>query len=305
MKLKDIISINDLNKKDILFVLDIAEKIEAKRIKPNLGGQVLATLFYEPSTRTRFSFETAMKRLGGEVISMADIKSTSAAKGESLRDTIKVIGKYADIIVIRHPLEGSARLAAESTDKPVINAGDGANQHPTQTLLDLYAIRNSQNTLDKLKVALCGDLKYGRTVHSLAYALSFFDCELFLISPQSLAMPKYILEDLKNKKIKFRELKIEDSNNIMGKLDILYATRIQKERFPDLAEYEKVKDAYVITPKLLKKVKRNLRILHPLPRVKEITTDVDSTPYAFYFEQVGFGIPIRQALLSILLDKIR
>ncbi|MBZ9569702.1 aspartate carbamoyltransferase [Patescibacteria group bacterium] len=305
MKLKDIISINDLNKKDVLFILDIAEKIEAKRIKPNLGGQVLATLFYEPSTRTRFSFETAMKRLGGEVISMADIKSTSAAKGESLRDTIKVIGKYADIIVIRHPLEGSARLAAESTDKPVINAGDGANQHPTQTLLDLYAIRNSQNTLDKLKVALCGDLKYGRTVHSLAYALSFFDCELFFISPQSLTMPKYILEDLKNKKIKFQELKIEDSNNIMGKLDILYATRIQKERFPDLAEYEKVKDAYVITPKLLKKAKRNLRILHPLPRVKEITTDVDSTPYAFYFEQVGFGIPIRQALLSILLDKIK
>lgn len=305
MELKDIVSINDLNKKDILFILDIAEKIEAKRIKPNLGGQVLATLFYEPSTRTRFSFETAMKRLGGKVISMADIKSTSAAKGESLRDTIKVIGKYADIIVIRHPLEGSARLAAESTDKPVINAGDGANQHPTQTLLDLYAIRNSQNTLDKLKVALCGDLKYGRTVHSLAYALSFFDCELFFISPQSLAMPKYILEDLKNKKIKFQELKIEDSNNAMEKLDILYATRIQKERFPDLAEYEKVKDAYVITPKLLKKAKRNLRILHPLPRVKEITTDVDSTPYAFYFEQVGFGIPIRQALLSILLDKIR
>lgn len=305
MKLKDLISINDLNKKDILFILDIAEKIEAKRIKPNLGGQVLATLFYEPSTRTRFSFETAMKRLGGEVISMADIKSTSAAKGESLRDTIKVIGKYADIIVIRHPLEGSARLAAESTDKPVINAGDGANQHPTQTLLDLYAIRNSQNTLDKLKVALCGDLKYGRTVHSLAYALSFFDCELFFISPQSLAMPKYILEDLKNKKIKFQELKIEDPNNAMEKLDILYATRIQKERFPDLAEYEKVKDAYVITPKLLKKAKRNLRILHPLPRVKEITTDVDSTPYAFYFEQVGFGIPIRQALLSILLDKIK
>ncbi len=305
MKLKDLISINDLNKKDILFILDIAEKIEAKRIKPNLGGQVLATLFYEPSTRTRFSFETAMKRLGGEVISMADIKSTSAAKGESLRDTIKVIGKYADIIVIRHPLEGSARLAAESTDKPVINAGDGANQHPTQTLLDLYAIRNSQNTLDKLKVALCGDLKYGRTVHSLAYALSFFDCELFFISPQSLAMPKYILEDLKNKKIKFQELKIEDPNNAMEKLDILYATRIQKERFPDLAEYEKVKDAYVITPKLLKKAKRNLRILHPLPRVKEITTDVDSTPYAFYFEQVGFGIPIRQALLSILLDKVK
>lgn len=305
MELKDIVSINDLNKKDILFILEIAEKIEAKRIKPNLGGQVLATLFYEPSTRTRFSFETAMKRLGGEVISMADIKSTSAAKGESLRDTIKVIGKYADIIVIRHPLEGSARLATESTDKPVINAGDGANQHPTQTLLDLYAIRNSQNTLDKLKVALCGDLKYGRTVHSLAYALSFFDCELFFISPQSLAMPKYILEDLKNKKVKFQELKIEDSNNVMEKLDILYATRIQKERFPDLAEYEKVKDAYVITPKLLKKAKRNLRILHPLPRVKEIATDVDSTPYAFYFEQVGFGIPVRQALLSILLDKIK
>ncbi len=303
MKFQGIISINDLSKKEILYILDVAKKIETGKTKPDLSGKVLSTLFFEPSTRTRFSFESAMNRLGGRVISMAEPKASSLAKGESLHDTVKVIERYADIIVIRHPQEGSARWAADSTKKPVINAGDGANQHPTQTLLDLYTIKKAQGKLNNLKVAMIGDLKYGRTVHSLTSALSLFNCQLFFVSPESLKMPEHILEDLKKKKIKYSEH--EDPSKIINKLDILYATRIQKERFPDEAEYEKVKHAYVIDVSLLKNVKKNFRIMHPLPRVSEISTNVDGTPYAFYFEQAGFGIPVRQALLSLLLGKVK
>lgn len=258
----------------------------------------MATLFFEPSTRTRLSFESAMKRLGGNVITMADAKSSSAVKGESVYDSAKVAEKYSDIIVMRHPLDGSARVAAEATNIPVINGGDGKNQHPTQTLLDLYTIKKTQKKINGLNVALVGDLKYGRTVHSLAYALKLFNCNLFLVSPKELSMPDHIIKELQQKMIITSHTKIEE---IINKVDILYMTRIQKERFADPAEYEKVKDEYMLKSSMLKNVKKNLKIMHPLPRVNEISIDVDATKYAHYFEQAGNGVPIRQAVLAMLL----
>jgi len=299
-KNRDIISINDFSKKDIITIIDHAKKME-KSNKTPLKGKVMASLFFEPSTRTRLSFESSFNRLGGKVITVANGSSSSLAKGETVHDTIKMIEKYADIIVIRHFLDGAARVAAEATDKPVINAGDGSNQHPTQTLLDLYTIKKTQKRISGLKVAMVGDLKYGRTVHSLAKALSLFNCELFLVSPPSLKMPKYIIEDLKEKGIKFSEhTKIQE---VVSIVDILYMTRIQKERFPDKAEYEKVKNAYILKKSNITNVKPNLKILHPLPRVNEIHPSVDKLPYAHYFEQAGNGIPIRQALLTMALGK--
>lgn len=298
---RDIISIRDFTKEDILYLLRVAKRFKQKEYPTLLKNKILASLFFEPSTRTRFSFESAMERLGGSVISLAEAKSSSAAKGESLSDAIRIIEKYGDVIAMRHPLEGSARLAAEVTSSPVINGGDGANQHPTQTFLDLFTIMETQGRLNRLNVAIVGDLKYGRTVHSLAYALAMFGARIYFISPESLKMPTYILRELKKLKAKFSEHSRPES--IMSKLDIFYATRIQKERFPDPIEYEKVKDVYIINKQLLTKVKKTFRILHPLPRVNEINYEVDDTPYAYYFTQAQNGLFVREALLALVLGK--
>ncbi len=293
----------DIGKKEILEILDEAEKMEELLKKKTplklLEGKILATVFYEPSTRTRLSFETSMKRLGGEVITMTDLKSSSVAKGESLIDTIRVISGYADIIVLRHPNEGAARLASEYSEVPIINAGDGSNQHPTQTLLDLYTIRREIGKIDGIKIAFVGDLKYGRTVHSLVYALSLFkNVEMYFISPKELKMPKDIIEDLKFKNIKFCEL--ENIENIGDDIDVLYVTRIQKERFPDPNEYEKVKGSYRITKEFVEGKK--FIIMHPLPRVDEIDYEVDNLPQAKYFKQSFYGIPVRMAILKKLIE---
>ena len=303
---RSIISINEISKEEIIHILETARKLEAmndERKRKLLSGHVLATLFFEPSTRTRLSFESSMKRMGGKTIGFADPTTTSTSKGETLHDTIKMVENYVDVIAIRHPLEGAARVAAESTKKPVINAGDGSNQHPTQTLLDLYTIKKTQGRITNLSVAMVGDLKYGRTVHSLAVALSHFNCRLFFVAPESLKMPKSYLDYLSSKGINFSEHeKIEE---VIDKVDILYSTRIQKERFPDPAEYQKVKDVYILRKSMLSGVKQNMKILHPLPRVNEIHPDVDKTPYAHYFQEAANGIPIRQALLCLALGVLR
>lgn len=303
---RSIISINDLSKEEIIHILETARKIEQMPFKKKselLKGKIMASLFFEPSTRTRLSFNSAMTRLGGRVIGFSDPMTTSFAKGETLYDTIKMVENYVDVIAMRHPVEGAARLASEATSKPVINGGDGANQHPTQTLLDLYTIKKAQGKISGLKIAMCGDLKYGRTVHSLAIALSHFNCRLYFVSPESLKMPAYYLTELSKRGIIFSEHeKIEE---VIDEVDIFYSTRIQKERFPDYAEYEKVKDVYILTKEMLKNVKKNMRILHPLPRVNEITLSVDSTPYAYYFQQSANGIPVRQAVLSLVLGVLK
>ncbi|MCX6706693.1 MAG: aspartate carbamoyltransferase [Candidatus Woesearchaeota archaeon] len=303
---RSIISINNLSKEEIIYILETAKKIEAMPFKKKselLKGKVMASLFFEPSTRTRLSFNSAMTRLGGRVIGFSDPMTSSFAKGETLYDTIKMVENYVDVIAIRHPIEGAARLASEATEKPVVNGGDGANQHPTQTLLDLYTIKKAQGKISGLKIAMCGDLKYGRTVHSLAIALSHFNCRLYFISPESLKMPAYYLAELSKRGVMFSEHeKIEE---VIDEVDIFYSTRIQKERFPDHAEYEKVKDVYILTKEMLNKVKKNMRIMHPLPRVNEITLSVDSTPHAYYFQQSANGIPVRQAVLSLVLGALK
>ncbi len=303
---RDVISIRDFSKEDIEYVLNTAERLE-KELKEKgsleyAKGKILATLFFEPSTRTRLSFESAMHRLGGSVIGFAEASTSSVKKGESLRDTIKTVEQYSDVIVIRHPKEGAARLAAEVAEIPVINAGDGSNQHPTQTLLDLYTIKHEFGKIDGLKIALLGDLKYGRTVHSLSEALSHYDVELYLISPDLLRMPRHIVEELKEKGVKVYET--SDLESVIGELDVLYVTRIQKERFPDEQEYLKVKGSYVIDLEILKKAKETLKIMHPLPRVDEIHPSVDPTKHAIYFRQVFSGIPVRMALLALTLGVI-
>ncbi|MBI5390991.1 aspartate carbamoyltransferase [Candidatus Woesearchaeota archaeon] len=295
---RDLISINDLSKEEILFLLDQAKKVEAFSHAKRFGllqGKIMASLFFEPSTRTRLSFSSSMEGLGGRVIGFDDEKTTSVKKGESLFDTIKMVEQYADVIVMRHPRDGAARLAAEASSKPIINAGDGANQHPTQTLLDLFSILKTQGKLEGLNIAMVGDLKYGRTVHSLAMALSHFDCNLFFVAPPMLRMPKQYLDELRRKGMTVSEH--EKMEDVLGKVDVLYMTRIQQERFPDPADYEKVKHVYRLTRKGLTNVKPNLKIMHPLPRINEISTLVDETPYAYYFQQAGNGIPVRQALI--------
>lgn len=303
---RDVISIRDFSREDIEYILNTAEKLERElKEKGSLDyarGKILATLFFEPSTRTRLSFESAMHRLGGSVIGFAEASTSSVKKGESLRDTIKTVEQYSDVIAIRHPKEGAARLAAEVADIPVINAGDGSNQHPTQTLLDLYTMKCEFGKIDGLKIGLLGDLKYGRTVHSLSEALSYYDVELYLISPELLRMPRHIVEELKEKGVKVYET--SDLESVIGELDVLYATRIQKERFPDEQEYLKVKGSYVIDLEILKKAKETLKIMHPLPRVDEIHPSVDSTKHAIYFRQVFSGIPVRMALLALTLGVI-
>ena len=298
-KNRDIISIEDLSKKEIIHILETA-KFLVKKPRPNLlNGKVLSTVFYEPSTRTRLSFESAMNRLGGKVIGFAEPSMSSYKKGETLQDTMKMVEGYSDIIVLRHPNEGAARLAAEASSVPLINAGDGANQHPTQTLLDLYTIKKCQKKLSNLKVALMGDLRYGRTVHSLTQALKLFRCKFFFISPDSLKMPEYVKDELEG----YEE--VSSLEEVLPELDILYSTRIQRERFVDQADYEKVKGIYVLRKKMLENAKTNLRIMHPLPRINEIHTDVDETKYAYYFQQAANGIPVRQALLGLILGKLK
>ncbi len=301
LKGKDIVSIKDFSEKEIFEIFEVAkEMVQYAKGKGTdiLKGKILATLFFEPSTRTRFSFETAMLRLGGGVLSFSDPKSTSLSKGETLADTIRMMDSYADVIVIRHSYEGAARLASKFADHPVINAGDGAGQHPTQTLLDLFTIHNNFGTLKNLKIGLLGDLKYGRTVHSLAIALSNFGSKLYLISPKSLEMPDHIMREIQEKQ---KPIVTNNIFDVIGELDVLYVTRIQKERFPDATEYMKIAGSYRVDLALLEKAKRELIIMHPLPRVDEIAPEVDNTPHAKYFEQAFNGVPIRMAILSMVL----
>lgn len=301
---RDVISIQDFTKQEINHILQVSHNIEpqAKTGTNTLKGKILATLFYEPSTRTRLSFEAAMQKLGGTTIGFAQTETTSTMKGENLADTIRTIENYADVIALRHSLEGAAKLAAEFSKKPVINSGTGAQEHPTQALIDLYTIQKEKQKIDTLKIALIGDLRYGRTVHSLAHALTNYNIELYLISPESLKMQKPIVDQIKNKIPVTENPKLED---ILPLIDVLYVTRIQKERFPDPAEYAKVKGAYRIDLKTLKNAKQDMIILHPLPRVDEISPEVDNTPQARYFQQVWNGLVVRMALLSLVLGAVQ
>jgi len=299
MKNKSLVSISDFSKEEILRIVELAADFEANPNQRLLDGKVVSSLFFEPSTRTRLSFEAAINRLGGGIIGFTDSSSSSTTKGESLKDTIKMVSNYSDLIVMRHPLEGSARYASEQSDVPVINAGDGANQHPTQTLLDLYSIYKTQGTLENLNIFLVGDLKYGRTVHSLLMAMSMFNPTFNFISPDSLKMPDEYKLFLDKKGIKYYEhLEFTD---IIEEADILYMTRVQRERFSDPIEYEKVKNVYVLRNAMLDNTKDNLRILHPLPRVNEIHTDVDENPKAYYFEQAENGVYARMAIMASIL----
>jgi len=300
---RDVLSIRDLSRADIELVLRTAKKMVpialGKRRSRALEGKILSALFYEPSTRTRLSFESAMARLGGRVLGFSSADGTSVQKGETLADTIRMVEAYGDAIVLRHPQEGAARLAAEFTEKPVINAGDGAGQHPTQTLLDLYTIWDEKGRIEGENVALVGDLKYGRTVHSLAYALADLGAHLTFVSPPTLEMPPEILEHVKERGISYRmSHRLED---VVREADVLYVTRIQKERFPDPQEYEKVAGSYRIDSALLREAKRDLAIMHPLPRVTEIAAEVDRTRHATYFKQAFNGVPVRMALLDLIL----
>jgi aspartate carbamoyltransferase catalytic subunit len=299
MKNRSLVSIDDFSKEEILRILDLAAEFEKNPTSNLLEGKVVATLFFEPSTRTRLSFESAISRLGGKIIGFSDSSSSSVSKGETLNDTIKVVSNYCDLIVMRHPIEGSARFASEVSTVPVINAGDGANQHPSQTLLDLYSIRKTQGTLDNLNVFMVGDLKYGRTVHSLMMAMSRWNTTFNFISPEELKMPDEFKLYLDNLGLKYYEH--TDFTDIISRADIIYMTRVQRERFSDPIEYEKVKNVYVLRNSMLGKTKPNMRILHPLPRVNEIHQDVDSNTKAYYFEQALNGVFTRQAILCSLL----
>ncbi len=299
MKNKNLISITDFSKEEQLHVLDVAESFEQDPRQRILTDKVVATLFFEPSTRTRLSFESAANQLGARIIGFSDAANSSTAKGESLKDTILMVSNYADLIVMRHPKEGSSRYASEVAGVPVINAGDGANQHPTQCLLDLYSIRKTQGRLDKLDIAFVGDLKYGRTVHSLTQALCNFDCTFHLVSPVELKLPSYVKQTIKDHKLEYHQY--TELADVIPTADIIYMTRVQRERFADLMEYEKVKNSYILNKAMLEGCKSNMKILHPLPRVNEIATDVDDTPYAYYFQQAKNGVFVRQALMALIL----
>ncbi len=296
MKTGSFVSITDLSKEEILALLEQARLFEENPNQNILAGKVVATLFFEPSTRTRLSFETAVNRLGGRIIGFSDASTTSSTKGETLKDTIKMVSNYADLIVMRHFLEGAARYAAEIADIPIVNAGDGANQHPSQTMLDLYSILKTQGTLENLDIVMVGDLKYGRTVHSLLQALSHFNPTFHFVAPQELLMPEEYKEFCEERGIAYHEY-TDFNEEVINKADILYMTRVQRERFTDLMEYEKVKDVYTLRLDMLADSKENLRILHPLPRVNEIAHDVDESPKAYYFEQARNGLYTRQAII--------
>lgn len=296
---KSLISINDYAKSDWLKILKLAGQFEQKPPGHILSGKVIANLFFEPSTRTRLSFESAVHRLGGDVIGISESGSSSTAKGESLKDSISTICNYSDLIVIRHPLEGSARLAAEYASVPVINGGDGANQHPTQTLLDLYSIQKTQGKLEGLTIAFLADLKYSRTVHTLVRALCQFKCSFIFISPLQLKIPDHLRLELKNKNITFQET--SEVKEALKVCDVLYSNRIQRERFADPLEYEQVKSSLRLSRSMLTKTKPNMKIMNPLPRINEIDEDVDKDPRAYYFEQARNGIYTRQALIASIL----
>lgn len=300
MNNRSLVSIDDFSTEEIISTLDLAEQFEKEPVQKLLEGKVIATLFFEPSTRTRLSFESAINKLGGKIVGFTDASSSSVTKGESLHDTIRMVSSYSDLIVIRHPIEGSARYASEIASVPVINAGDGANQHPTQTMLDLYSIRKTQGTLDNLNIFMVGDLKYGRTVHSLMMAMSRWNTVFNFIAPEELKMPDEFKLYLDNLGLKYYEH--SDFNNIISKADIIYMTRVQKERFSDPIDYEKVKNIYVLRNSMLEDTKPTMRILHPLPRVNEISPDVDSNPKAYYFEQALNGVFTRQAIICKLLN---
>ncbi len=299
---KSLVSITDYTKDEILRLLQHAERFEQNPNQPFLEGKVVATLFFEPSTRTRLSFETAVNRLGGRIIGFSDAATSSSSKGETLKDTIKMVSNYADLIVMRHPLEGAARYASEVASVPVINAGDGANQHPTQTLLDLYSIQKTQGHLDHLNIFMVGDLKYGRTVHSLLMAMGHFDPTFHFISPDELKMPGEYKQFCDDRNIAYTEY--NELNDNINTADILYMTRVQRERFTDLMEYEKVKNVYSLKNKMLENTRSNLRVLHPLPRVTEIDEDVDTNEKAYYFQQALNGVFVRQAVIAYVLGLI-
>jgi aspartate carbamoyltransferase catalytic subunit len=299
---KDVLRADQFSVDEIDLIMETARgyaaALERGEVLDRMRGKVLSTLFYEPSTRTRLSFEAAMQRLGGRVISVAEAKSSSASKGESLHDTIKTVEGYADVIVLRHPQIGAAEEAARATDVPVINAGDGAGQHPTQSLLDLYTILEEQGRVDGLTVALVGDLRNGRTVHSLADLLANYDVRFQFVAPDELRMPREIVESLEAKGISIAET--EDLADVIPMADVLYMTRIQRERFENPADYDRLKDAYVVTREALRSAKKTAIVMHPLPRVHEISTDVDGLPGAAYFRQAANGVPVRMALLGLV-----
>lgn len=300
MENESLVSISDFSKEDILKLLKDMEQFEANPNRHLLDGRVVATLFFEPSTRTRLSFETAVNRLGGRVIGFSDASTTSSSKGETLKDTIKMVGNYVDLIIMRHYLEGAARYASEVSRVPIINAGDGANQHPSQTMLDLYSIYKTQGHLDNLTITMVGDLKYGRTVHSLLMAMYYFNPTFNFVACNELKMPQEYKDFCDEHGIKYRET-TEFSPEVINESDIIYMTRVQRERFTDLMEYEKVKNLYTLHNAMLDGSKPNVRVLHPLPRVNEISQDVDDNPKAYYFQQAQNGLYARQAIICKVL----
>ncbi|SHE42190.1 aspartate carbamoyltransferase [Bacteroides luti] len=308
MENRSLVTIAEHSKEKILYLLEMAKQFENNPNRKILDGKVVATLFFEPSTRTRLSFETAVNRLGGRVIGFSDASTTSSSKGETLKDTIMMVSNYADLIIMRHHLEGAARYASEVAPIPIINAGDGANQHPSQTMLDLYSIQKTQGTLENLNIFLVGDLKYGRTVHSLLMAMRHFNPTFHFIAPDELKMPEEYKIYCNENNIKYVE-HTDFTEDIIADADILYMTRVQRERFTDLMEYERVKNVYILRNKMLEKTRPNLRILHPLPRVNEIAYDVDDNEKAYYFQQARNGLFARQAIicdvLGITLDDIK
>ena len=308
MENRSLVTIAEHSKEKILYLLEMAKEFEKCPNRKILDGKVVATLFFEPSTRTRLSFETAVNRLGGRVIGFTDASTTSSSKGETLKDTILMVSNYADLIVMRHYLEGAARYASEVAPIPIVNAGDGANQHPSQTMLDLYSIYKTQGTLDNLSIYLVGDLKYGRTVHSLLMAMRHFNPTFHFIAPKELAMPEEYKLYSREHNIKYVD-QVDFNEDVIADADILYMTRVQRERFTDLMEYERVKDVYILRANMLKKAKSNMKILHPLPRVNEIAYDVDADPHAYYIQQARNGLFAREAIicdvLGITLDEVK
>ncbi len=303
---RDVISIHDFSREEIEHILEVSKKMmpaaRGEEENHSLKGKILSTIFFEPSTRTRLSFEAAMNRLGGSVLGFSDPEITSLKKGETLADTVRMVESYSDVIVLRHPMEGAAKLAADFTDRPVINAGDGAGQHPTQTLLDLFTIWTEKKDIENKNVVLLGDLKYGRTVHSLASALALFGANLTFVAPEVLQMPREIVSYVEERGVSYRTSNVlEDA---IESADVLYVTRIQRERFPDPAEYEKVAGAYRVDNQVLSKASKDIVVMHPLPRVTEIAPEVDTTQHAIYFRQAFNGVPVRMALLALIFDVV-
>ena len=298
--MKHLVSISHCSAEDIMRILDRATLFERNPNRDFLQGRVVATLFFEPSTRTRLSFETAVCRLGGKVIGFSDASTSSSTKGETLKDTIKIVSNYADAIVMRHYLEGAAQYATEVSPVPIINAGDGSNQHPSQTLLDLYSIRQTQGSLEQKTIVMVGDLKYGRTIHSLIEGMQPFSPQFIFVAPKELALPEEYRSYCREHSIPFEEV-TEFTSEVIAEADILYMTRVQRERFSDPEEYERVKNVYILDRELLRLAKPNLKILHPLPRVQEIAQEVDDHPAAYYFRQALNGLYVRQSILSEVL----